>query len=134
MVQTKKGLYRRNNNPYIEVDVSKDSSYRSFSLIAADKLSLPGASDDSLEPYLFKVNGTMILDGDITIKGCTKAWTIGRYLQLLKKAAYHVKIGVGLVEMESVTEDEDTAEDDVKFQLSQYVMNIMLSDVVLERT
>ena len=36
--------------------------------------------------------------------------------------------------MESVTEDEDTAEDDVKFQLSQYVMNIMLSDVVLERT
>ncbi len=113
MVQTKKGLYGRSNNPYIEMDISKDSSYSIFAFTAADKLSIPHASDHSLEPYLLKINGTMILDGDITIKGCTKAWTIGRYLQLIKKSAHNVKIGVGLVEVESLTEEEDTAEDDV---------------------
>ncbi len=72
MLQSKKGLYCRSNNPYVEMEVSKDDSYSRFSLLAADKLSIPDPNNVSYEPVLFKVNGTMILDDDMTIRGCKK--------------------------------------------------------------
>ena len=80
MIQTKKGRYVRQNTPCVEMDVSKDTSYHTFCLLAADKLKLEGVRSKELEPCLFKMNGSMVLDDDITLKECNKPWTIGRYL------------------------------------------------------
>ena len=107
MIQTKNGRYVRQNTPCVEMDVSKDTSYHTFCLLAADKLKLEGVRSKELEPCLFKMNGSMVLDDDITLKGCNKPWTIGRYLLLLKKSAQNVKFGIGIVEMQVSTDDND---------------------------
>lgn len=81
----------------------KTDTYLTLSNKAATKCSIP--YQDGYEPLLFKVNGTFIVDEDITIKGKIKPWTLGRYLQLTKKAPYNLKIGVAIEEIE---QDEES--------------------------
>lgn len=49
------------------------------------------------ELSLFKLNGARVLDNEITISGRQRSWTLGNYLQLLKKSPSAVKMGVGHV-------------------------------------
>ena len=117
MIQTKKGRYVRENTPCVEMDVSKDASYSIFCSLAANKLKLEGSHKKELEPCLFKMNGSIVFDDDITLKGCDKPWTIGRYLLLLKKSAQNVKFGIGIVEMEISTDDNDTHDEVCNYSL-----------------
>ena len=68
-------------------------SYTVFATKASVKLGLKLNKKKSLS--LFKLNGTRILDEDVTIRGKLKPWTIGNYLLLIKKSPSNVKLGVG---------------------------------------
>ena len=55
------------SNPYIEVEATRDDDYVTFSRKAAKKCTM--LEDDGCALTLFKVNGTMILNEDVTLKG-----------------------------------------------------------------
>ena len=51
--------------------------------------------------FLIKVAGSLIKDEDITINGVNKPWSLGRYLQLLKKSPSSLKIGLAVEDSSS---------------------------------
>ena len=56
---------------------------------------------------LFKMNGARILNEDIEVSGKIRHWTVGNYLQLLKKAPSNVKLGVGKI-LEDTSSDSSS--------------------------
>ena len=73
---------------FVEVRVKHNASYDEVTAAAKDGLGLP-CQEGVLR--LFRVDGTVILDGDIA----DKPWTIGTYLKSMKKATSQLKLGVG---------------------------------------
>ena len=77
------------------MEASREDDYLTLAQKAALKCEMPCRRGKLLS--LFKSNGARILNEDITIKGKKKPWSLGRYLQLLKKAPHNTKIGIGYV-------------------------------------
>lgn len=71
-----RGAFSRCRSPYIQIEACRSDSYRVF----AEK----AAQNKELLPL--KLNGAMILDEPITVKGKSRPWTLGNYLLLMKKA------------------------------------------------
>ena len=76
------------------MECQRSDTYEVLSLKAADKTDIPYQKGYCV--LLFKVMGSLIKDEDITIKGVKKSWTLGRYLQLIKKSPNNLKIGVAI--------------------------------------
>lgn len=82
-----------------EVQLARDDTYLAVVAMAAGALKLKDLGALSL----FRQNGTVILNGSLTVKGARKPWTIGNYLLAIKKSAHQIKLGVG-----HSTEDPDS--------------------------
>ena len=108
MEKTKNGLYARKSNPYIEMKCQRSDTYEVLSLKAADKTDISYQKGYCV--LLFKVMGSLIKDEDITIKGVKKSWTLGRYLQLIKKSPNNLKIGVAIEPRDSDESPSDSDE------------------------
>jgi len=66
---------------YTEVVVGRNDSYPTFAMKAVKPLQL----EDGKEFKLFKLNGALIIDQNIDVRGLSKSWTIGNYLSILAK-------------------------------------------------
>ena len=80
MKETARCMYDRASS-YIEVVVGRNNSYPTFAMKAVKALQL----EDGREFKLFKLNGALIIDQNIDVRGLSKSWTIGNYLSILAK-------------------------------------------------
>lgn len=78
MKETARGMYDR-ASLYTEVVVGRNDSYPTFAMKAVKALQL----EDGKEFKLFKLNGALIIDQNIGVRGLSKSWTIGNYLSIL---------------------------------------------------
>ena len=75
---------------YREVQLSRDDCYLSVVTVAAVSLKV---KDRGLT--LFRQNGTVIQNCELSVKGNRKPWTIGNYLLAIKKSPHQIKFGLG---------------------------------------
>ncbi len=94
MSATKKGDYKRSSG-YVEVEVLKSDSYEETTRKIAECLEFNVEAKECLA--LFKLNGTRILDKELSINKKKKPWLIGNYMCFLKKSAGQVKLGIGTI-------------------------------------
>lgn len=111
MELSKRGIFTRSKS-FVEVDAYRRDSYETIAERAAKKCHLNYTRDKVLS--LFKLNGARILNEPITINGKVKPWTMGTYMQLLKKSAGNIKLGVGYI----IPED-DAVISDIEDQVSR---------------
>ena len=97
MEEKQEGVWRQmRRGASIEIQAKRCNVYQTIAQRAAKKLGMTLHPLDTLA--LFKAcGGAGILQQDITLKGARKTWTVGNYLQLLKKNPSTVKVGVGIV-------------------------------------
>ena len=109
MKPSKGGTFRRASN-HFEMEAMKDDDYNAFAQRAAEACSI--STKKGMVLTLFKMNGAVIRDVPMMLKGYRKekSWTIGNYLQLMRKSASQVKIGVGLMSNERpISSDENSS-------------------------
>lgn len=99
MSETKSGDYKRCSG-FVEVEVSKADNYEIVIGKIADCLEINVQDDEYLA--LFKLNGTRILNKELTINKIKRPWLIGNYLSFIKKSASQVKFGIGICNKEAV--------------------------------
>ena len=109
MELSKRGIFTRSKS-FVEVDAYKRDSYETIAKRAAKKCQLSYTKGKILS--LFKINGARILNEAITLNGKLKPWTMGCYMQLLKKSAGNIKLGVGYIIPEEIIVEDDVVEDD----------------------
>lgn len=90
IVRTRKESYRKDGD-YYEVCVTPDSDYQSVCSASAEVLGLQ--IDEKQELRLFRTDGTMIADRNVT--GSHGQWTIGQYLKVANRSSAQMKLGVG---------------------------------------
>ena len=97
MEEKQEGVWRQmRRGASIEIQAKRCDVYQTIAQRAAKKLGMTLHPLDTLA--LFKAcGGARILHQDITLKGARKTWTLGNYLQLMKKNPSTVKVGVGIV-------------------------------------
>ena len=91
----KKGGYTRSSG-YVEVEVLRCSSYEETTRKIAECLEI-NIAEATEDLALFKLNGTRILDKELTINNKKRPWLIGNYLSYLKKSSTQVKFGIGII-------------------------------------
>jgi len=95
MVEGKQGTVSRvKSGSLIEINAYRGDSYSVIARKAAKKCQLTQVAGN-LSLALFKLNGALILDEEVTINGKTRPWTLGNYLLLMKKSPANIKLGVG---------------------------------------
>lgn len=97
MSETKKGDYKRCSG-FVEVEVCKADNYEAVTRKIAECIELSLEDDQYLA--LFKLNGTRILNKELTINRIKRPWLIGNYLSFVKKSASQVKFGIGICSKE----------------------------------
>ena len=78
---------------FMEVMLDGDSTYEDVVQLAAETMSLE-KDEDSTE-LLFRADGTMVPNIDVSVGGFSQRWTLQRYLKSLGKTAAQMKLGVG---------------------------------------
>lgn len=94
MVEGRRGTFSRVKcGSLIEINACRGDSYSVIACKAAKKCRLAHVENKTLS--LFKLNGVLILDEEVTINGKIRPWTLGNYLLLMKKSSANIKLGVG---------------------------------------
>ena len=91
--QSKKGDYKRSTG-FVEIEVLRADGYNEVTTKIAECLEIFTDGDDFLA--LFKLNGSRIIDKELTINGKKRPWLIGNYLSFVKKSAAQLKLGIGI--------------------------------------
>ncbi len=81
MNETSPGKFQRNGAVPVEVEACRNDTYKCLLARAMKKLTMIHTREISF----FKSNGTRILDEPLTVNGKKKGWTLGNYLQLIKR-------------------------------------------------
>ncbi len=81
------------------MECQRNNTYSELLCKAAAKIEIPFR--EGYFVFLIKVAGSLIKDEDITINGVNKPWSLGRYLQLLKKSPSSLKIGLAVEDSSS---------------------------------
>lgn len=95
MSESRQGVFSKEKSPYVEMSVSRSDPYSIVAKKAAEKCRLNYCKNKVLS--LFKLNGVRILNESVNVNGKLKPWTLGSYIQMIKKSPKNVKIGVGYV-------------------------------------
>ena len=124
MSETNTGTFRRKSKArFIEIEARRSDTYESFAKKAAVALRISLIPRSKLT--LFKVNnGAAIANDHLSIQGKARLWTLGNYLQVVKKSPNNVKIGCGCV----FEDDESSNEIEVYVMLTVFMYS--LSSVV----
>ena len=106
MKPNKVGTFHKASN-HVEMEALKDDDYDAFMKRAVEACNISAKEGKVLT--LFKMNGAVIRDVPVMLKGyCSeRPWTIGNYLQLMKKSASQVKIGIGLMNAGHLTSSDE---------------------------
>ena len=78
------------------MEVLKFDDYNEVTSKISDWLGLSVQENECFA--LFKVNGSRILNREVSVHGKFKPWLIGNYLSHVKKSAAQVKLGIGVLE------------------------------------
>ena len=89
------GDYKRCSG-FVEVEVSKSDNYSSVTKKISDCLGLPDLEENKCFA-LFKLNGSRIMNKDVSVHRNCKPWIIGNCLSHVKKSASNVKLGIGVI-------------------------------------
>ncbi len=92
------GDYKRCSG-FVEVEVAKSDNYSSVTTKISDWLGLPDLEENECFA-LFKLNGSRIMNKDVSVHGNCKPWLIGNYLSHVKKSASQLKLGIGVLNTE----------------------------------
>lgn len=95
MKEVRPGWVRKSARLPIEIEACRSDTYDRLLRKAIKKCKLSARS--GMSPSLFRMNGTRLLNESLVIKGKEKEWTLGSYLQALKKSPHSVKLGVAFV-------------------------------------
>lgn len=112
MEMSKRGIYSRGKNPYIEVVFDRKDPYDVFVSKAAAVCDVR-VTRRGQALSLFKLNGARVLNEPIVVRMKKKNWTIGNYLQLIKRGPSSIKLGIGIVQP-SVEEVLSSSDSDVR--------------------
>ncbi len=82
MSETKQGQYKRNSG-FVEVEGCKADKYDDVTRKVAEALEMIFEENNEFFA-LFKLNGTRILDKELTINKKKRPWLIGNYLGFVK--------------------------------------------------
>ena len=78
----------------MEVMLDVNSEYETVVKHAAATLNVD-EEEGPIELLLFRVDGTVIPNNDLDIDGCSKKWTLGRYMKSQVKTPSQLKLSVG---------------------------------------
>ena len=94
MEKLKNGSYKRSSG-FVEIAAFRFDSYTDVTTKISNCLELDVEPGESLA--LFKMNGSRIINNDLTIHKKKKPWLIGNYLSCIKKSAAQFKLGIATV-------------------------------------
>ena len=95
MKALKNGSDYKRCSGFVEVEACRSDKYNEVTLKVAECLEIPKKRNQSYA--LFKMNGTRILDKDLSINKKKKPWLMGNYLTCVKKSAAQLKLGIGII-------------------------------------
>jgi len=95
MTETRRGVFHRCGSVPVEIEADKSDSYTTLLGRSLEKLHIK-RKENSVSAF-FKLNGVRILDEELSLGGRMKQWTLGHYLQAIKRPPSRLMLGVGWI-------------------------------------